>query len=60
VSPCGPSGPSGPAANIIEAPTEIALEAKIAITIPATNFPIVIETAAIFITSKKSIKSKCF
>lgn len=47
VAPCGPYGPSGPAANIVEAPTAIALEAKIAITIPAINLPIVIETAAI-------------
>jgi hypothetical protein len=55
VSPCGPSGPSGPCgpAISIETPTETALAAKIAITIPAINFPIVIETAAIALTPKK-------
>jgi hypothetical protein len=60
MSPRGPSGPSGPAANIIEAPTEIALAAKIAITIPAINLPIVIETAAIFLTQKHNINQIVF
>jgi hypothetical protein len=34
----------------METPAETALETKMAITIPAINFPIVIETAAIAFT----------
>jgi hypothetical protein len=54
-APCGPISPCGPTANMEEAPTAIALDAKIAITIPAINLPIVIETAAIFLTSENTL-----
>jgi hypothetical protein len=39
----------------METPAETALAAKIAITIPAINFPIVIETAAIAFTRKELV-----
>jgi hypothetical protein len=42
----------------VEAPTAIALEAKIAITPKATNLPTVIETAAISFTSKNTVYVK--
>jgi hypothetical protein len=55
VSPCGPSGPSGPAASILEAATEMALAAKIAITIPAINLPVLKDTAAIALTQNEFV-----
>ncbi len=59
-SPCdlvSPCGPCCPVIRIVETPTEIALAAKMAITIPATNFPIVIETGAITLTYEELILS---
>ena len=50
MAPFSPCGPSGPVISIVETPTEMALEAKIATTITAINLPIVKETVAIFIT----------
>jgi hypothetical protein len=44
----------------METPAEIALEAKIAMTIPAINFPIVIETAAIVLTQLRIIAPNSF
>jgi hypothetical protein len=57
VSPCGPSGPCGRGTNI-ETPTEITLAANTAITMPAMNFPIEKETAAIFLTFVLSVSSR--
>jgi hypothetical protein len=39
----------------METPAETALAAKIAITIPAISFPIVIETAAAIVLTKKEL-----
>jgi hypothetical protein len=44
----------------METPTETALEAKIAITIPAINLLIVIETAAIALTQLRIITLDSF
>jgi hypothetical protein len=44
----------------METPAETALAAKIAITIPAMNFPIVMETAAIALTPKHDVTKFLF
>jgi hypothetical protein len=55
MSPCSPSGPLDTLANIIEVPTEIALEAKIDMTITTINLLIVKETAAIAFTQNEIV-----
>jgi hypothetical protein len=60
VSPFGLSGPCGPTANMVEAPTATALEAKMAITITAINLLIVIVKATIYSPPETQYYSKLF
>jgi hypothetical protein len=46
--------------SIVDAPTEIALEAKTAMTIPAINFPIVKEIIAISFIPQDNVTTSLF